>query len=454
MKKFCRRKNSASYWTILILIILLITSIGYAIFTEELEINGIVSGNANFKVYFIDAWAEDNTKGTATINTQQGSDTVTYTANLSYPGDRVLIGTKIKNESSVAVKLNDFTPTNISNNSDIKFDYIDLDGIDEILGAGEICDYEFVVYWGENSENANPTQVTFEIQLDYEQYTESNITSDVTTLHSHWSQNGTTVTNGNVTLEVGSAIVGYEANSVLDWYVLGVENGKLLITTNYNVENVRLNGADGYINGISRLNEVAENYKDATYAYAARAINVDDINRVTGYNPDVQNYNNGTENINQCGNKVTYTMKDDGYIWYKGTKYPTEETVSDSTSFRYWNGNEWKTLQNGESSTFTNTKYIYSFSSIYPSGSEIWKLFLNNTAPWHSSYSPYWLASQSISTYEEGVSFGLRIMRFMEYEDYTLFKTNDYTSSYDYGMRPVIYLKSDVNISSEGVILN
>ena len=178
MRKYRKRKNINLI--ILVVLFLLLITIGYAVYTENLEISGTIHGDINFEVYFMDAWIEDSSKGTVEINTNK--DTLTYEANLKYPGDRVLIGVKVKNDSSIAVKLNNFAPTNVSNDSEIKFDYINLDETNEILDAGAVCEYEFVAYWEENSQNTKIEQVSFDIQLDYEQYMPTN---DYESLHSH-----------------------------------------------------------------------------------------------------------------------------------------------------------------------------------------------------------------------------------------------------------------------------
>ena len=82
MKKFRRKKTNLKL--IIFLIVLLCTSLGYAIYTQELVINGTVSGSANFKVYFIDAWVENSSKGTTTINAN--ADKVTYISEQYYSG--------------------------------------------------------------------------------------------------------------------------------------------------------------------------------------------------------------------------------------------------------------------------------------------------------------------------------------------------------------------------------
>ena len=104
-----------------------------------------------------------------------------------------------------------------------------------------------------------------------------------------WIQNGTTVTSDNgegITLNVGSSVKGYsvtvDGNTFGDgkWCVLGAKNGKLLITTNKNVKSLNLKGADGYVNGISKLNNVASKYTNSNFTDTntyARSINADDI---------------------------------------------------------------------------------------------------------------------------------------------------------------------------------
>ena len=82
----------------------------------------------------------------------------------------------------------------------------------------------------------------------------------------NWTQDKTTVTNGDITLEVGSRITGYEANGISDWYVLGAEEGRLLITTKSCSEEVKLKGREGYTHGVEILNNVAKKYTNSIYA--------------------------------------------------------------------------------------------------------------------------------------------------------------------------------------------
>ena len=140
-----------------------------------------------------------------------------------------------------------------------------------------------------------------------------------------------------------------------------------MITTNTNPESIQLSGKDGYTGGVATLNSVAEKYTNSQFADGnARSINVDDINRVTGYTLDVAQCNSGTDLVNQLDNYVTYTLYNN-IIYYKGTKYPIYAanelgTQSSKVSFEYWNGSAWITLGEGTnptSATLKNTYYYY-----------------------------------------------------------------------------------------------
>ena len=53
------------------------------------------------------------------------------------------------------------------------------------------------------------------------------------TIANLWTQDKTNVSNGKLPFKVGSPIQGYEACGISDWYFLGANDGRLLITTKY-----------------------------------------------------------------------------------------------------------------------------------------------------------------------------------------------------------------------------
>lgn len=282
-----------------------------------------------------------------------------------------------------------------------------------------------------------------------------------------WVQNKTTVTNGTVILEVGQAVTGYTASGVGDgkWCVLGAENGKLLITTNSNQGTVSLEGQGGYANGIIKLNTEGVKFKDTNnMAESARSINVEDINRVTGYDLDVAKYNEGTNIVYQWDNKVTYTLKVDKKIHYQGTKYPNEDTTSEQpgftyeqTDFTYWNGSNWETLKNetGKNSvTITNKYYMY-----YPqtlSTEESNETQINGSSLAYTllfagtDKNSYWLSTQYILTNAGWCTFGLWYISDDSVCGSYLYVTNGMVGSISNGVRPVVTLNSNIKVTKDG----
>ena len=121
----------------------------------------------------------------------------------------------------------------------------------------------------------------------------------------------------------------FSSNYQGTWQVLGVdEEGCLMLISSDIIKTTSnkyfyLKGQNGYVNGVKELNKISAIYGNGKYAKSARSVNVDDVNKITGYVDDL--YNAGPFDVNQTGNKVTYTLNSDGKIHYIGTKYPTTE---------------------------------------------------------------------------------------------------------------------------------
>ncbi len=278
-----------------------------------------------------------------------------------------------------------------------------------------------------------------------------------------WTQDKTLVTNGIVTLEVGQLVSGYIGNKIGDenWCVLGAQDGKLLITTNSNQGIITLTGQEGYTNGLNTLNDAAKAYRDDNMAETARSINVEDINRVTGYDPDTVRYNEGTSYPYQWKNEVNYTLSEsDLKIHCQGTKYPTSDTSSKYTSFTYWNGNSWETLDAGESVKLTHTHYYYypqTLSTTESSETQIngstnaYNLLFTSSME-EENY--YWLASQFILTDLGICGFGIGNVGSGRVNARILFNSDGTVKYPDSkrGLRPVVVLKSNVHVTSDGIL--
>jgi Na+-transporting methylmalonyl-CoA/oxaloacetate decarboxylase gamma subunit len=301
-------------------------------------------------------------------------------------------------------------------------------------------------------------QETFENLQDYMNEAINGIQTKPT--NGGWTQDKTTVANGRVTLEVGQAVTGYTANGVGNgnWCVLGAENGKLLITTNSNQGTIELYGQGSYVNGVTKLNTESAKFKDTNnMAELARSMNVEDINRVTGYDPEGAKYNEGTNNV--WYNKVTYTLNLDGKIHYQGTKYPTTDTTSSYTSFTYWNDTSWIPLESekGKNSVTLTHNYYYYYPQTLSTTSSSETKVNGSTLAYTLLFAGtdknyYWLSGQYVYTNDGYCGFGMRIVGNGIVNGYGLYNSNGVELRYKIGLRPVVTLKSNINVTESGVL--
>ena len=222
------------------------------------------------------------------------------------------------------------------------------------------------------------------------------------------------------------------------WRVLGVENGQLLLVSANFVDSsenssyppiLTLRGSNGIDNEISKLNTLCAKFADGVKTEKGRSIKVEDINKITGYDPNESRLNPndltekgvfGKNQIYQYGNNVTYTKKagvrnnGKNVVWYRGDKVVTTETESNYEKF-------WKL---GESSDITapftiqSTNYAYFPETLgmFPgtvvaSGQTMEGI--STTSPAYDmlfktqSDRSYWLASPCVKTEDGRVLWGV-----------------------------------------------
>lgn len=288
-----------------------------------------------------------------------------------------------------------------------------------------------------------------------------------------WIQTGTTVTKGNVSLTVGQAVTGYSVTvggttyGDTKWNVLGAKDGKLLITTNANVgSNVTLTGRSGYLNGISTLNTVVAGYINTTMADSVRTIDVDDINRVTGYNPLTAGFEAG--NLYEYGNEVTYYWDGTDKPNYSGSNNVTGNLSDTHNNFYYPDANEsggWAspaksttatTANKSEITTLTSNFYYYYPNTLTTSSTGTTNGIATNSAAYTLLFkegnAPYWLGSECVYCVTDVASFGLRCVNSGDVYYYGLAYSDGREYSPSYGVRPVVSLKSSVQVTSAGAI--
>ena len=274
----------------------------------------------------------------------------------------------------------------------------------------------------------------------------NNMTNELDYVMNPWVQNKTEVTkklkSGTVTLNVGDnytydcGVEGYTGA----WKVLGAENGKLLIMSTIDVGTLTLSGKDGYNTGISKLNAMC-----ATYGKNSRSITVEDINRVTGYDPT----NTGTGTKYEVGNTVTYKLS--GATSANGaTNTSTGATAGTITTFICPDG---RTLgQNGVDSiaiksthywyypdSLTNTEGTGTVKGISKTSAAYKMIFGDSTATAAKTGNKYWLASHGNGTTLDVCSFNTFCVREGGYvRAYNTWNSNEKSYQVAFGVRAVV----------------
>ena len=274
-----------------------------------------------------------------------------------------------------------------------------------------------------------------------------NMINQIDEIMTPWVQDKTVVSkktkNGTIKKQVGDVyeydcgVSGYTGK----WKILGAENGKLLIMSTVDIGTLTLSGKDGYNTGISKLNEMC-----APYGRNARSITVEDINRVTGYDPT--NQGDGTVfnvgEISEYGNEVTYTAT--------GCSTTNGMTITKSISFEHPDGRKIGT-DNVTSITVESTYYYYYPHSLtidssttgdckgIATDSQEYKLLFRKADD--SANCGYWIASPYISAGSSGSNFGMRIIKSDGSVRYSiLYSSSDNASSAGSGVRAVVAIDS------------
>lgn len=286
-----------------------------------------------------------------------------------------------------------------------------------------------------------------------------------------------TVTNGTLTLNIGdyindteTTVEGFDGK----WRVLGEENGQLLLvtatyyapfaedTTNGiarsssgsvgpDLYGLQLSGKDGYDNGVARLNKIGEQYNNSKLE-KGRSINPNDINKITGYNPNNTGVNDpgqtgtgtpfGNGNAGQYKNKVTYTFEG-GKVWYQGTNAATTKTQSYYTTFKLLG----ETNNISSPTQLESTAYVYYPTTLTETSDDTKSVGLAKGSVAYNMlftprYKPYWLASPCVYA---GTGFAIWSLFFVPSSCVT-YNYSYYSGSisFTFGVRPAVSLKSNI----------
>ena len=252
------------------------------------------------------------------------------------------------------------------------------------------------------------------------------------------------------------------------WRVLGVKNGKIRLIseefigpgtyTDSSRTYYNLKGQKGYINGIEELNKISAIFGHGKGAESATSITVEDINEITGYNPETAKYNKGY--FSEYGNKVTYTRGEgtalsssatNGQKWSgtentcnyydkasKTFKALTSGNIQITSTHYYYNpltlGTDKVVSGTNEDGT-VNTVYKMLFGYDKVESDNYFRNFTNGKCAQN-----YWLASDCANVYGYGgVLWGLHNVYDggVSGNEYRLYCSNGLERSISYGVRPV-----------------
>ena len=257
--------------------------------------------------------------------------------------------------------------------------------------------------------------------------------------HSYTSPTGTGSSHGN-----GDSSQKFTSSSSIKWRVLGwdKETGGVMLISESPIGNFTLKRAIGYLYAEQELNEVCKIYGYGTGANTnkkfnyvtgdtiegtkigtitgsgARSLNVDDVNEICGVMPSIA--------LDSNYGKAPYT---------KSIYYPTtSQSSGKSTSVA--------------SRTDVYTSYDYLASNYLESTTKLYKMLFRDVED--SNNIIYWLASRSVDSRSDIIYFDVCIINYgTVYNGRALSTGNTSEFSHSYGVRPIVYLKSNLKTNGK-----
>ena len=156
---------------IIAVIFCLSLSVGYAVFSENIKINGTATAKGNFDVVFENATVKNevgSTGSTAIISEDKNTLTLNV-PKLEYPGAYAEITVDVTNSGNIPAQLVGITESNLTASSSIKISYSGLTK-DEVMAQGDKRTITIRVDWLSTSTTGSET-VNFSIKLNYQQVT-------------------------------------------------------------------------------------------------------------------------------------------------------------------------------------------------------------------------------------------------------------------------------------------
>ena len=264
--------------------------------------------------------------------------------------------------------------------------------------------------------------------------------------------------NGYTDLEKQVYTVNNDTEKV-NWIVLGLseDGNNLLITSGTPVRKegtntpssddpyLYLKGSTGYINAEDELYNISKIYGNGDFAEGARSITVEDVNKLTGYNPETD-YTEADGSIEEYGNEVTVKGNGDGTYSYSGANGVkgtfTGNHSTNGFSYIEKESNQLKNIGTTDATTEAKLKSgYYYYDAIEMVNENIYNKFFDPTG-----YKYYWLTSRAVDVGSDYTAFDVRSVNVGRVGAGALFYSDGDGNDYYFGVRPVVTLKSDVTI--------
>lgn len=247
----------------------------------------------------------------------------------------------------------------------------------------------------------------------------------------------------------------------VNWIVLGLsdDGNSLLLTTgipirkegNGDLENddprYLLVGSAGYINSVDELDNISKIYGNGDFAKDARSFTVEDVNKLTGFNPENFEYNKGR--LDEYGIEITVKGNGDGTYNYTASNGLSGTFTSDyKDGFFYIEDNQVKNIPVTDTKTtvtLKNTLYQYDKDD-FTMDESLYNKFFGRDEDF------FFLASRGYSGYNSNGNYSIFDLEgYADFVDdsYGLYYNDGYDAQGYYGgVRPVIELKPETTINN------
>ena len=265
----------------------------------------------------------------------------------------------------------------------------------------------------------------------------------------------------------GYGVQNYSASqaSSVKWQVIGAdeETGELLIFANNKVSDLRIQGITGYLHGIDELNNACNVYGQGKGATGGRSLTFDDTNKLLGRDnirKEKWTFMWTKESLKKKAPYITSSTGITGYLYFshliKDTKTGIFNYYDEETKRWDTNTKDLSNIQSDETIT-TQTRDFSGYGlldSKYKNTKGYNVIFKANNLD-ITSGTQYWLGSSyrdvdNVETIERYIDLGL----YCTYGPSSICGIGTYYSfglvrSPSYGVRPVVSLKSDIQLEQD-----